>query len=83
MNPGAPQQGWRSLGLHYFKFNAVGALGIGVQLLALALLVDVLRFHYLAANLLSIGLISILNFLISDLWIFRMRKIARTPDEST
>ena len=45
---------WRSSGLRWLKFNFVGLLGIGVQLLALALLTSWLHVNYLLATALAV-----------------------------
>ncbi len=56
------------------RFNATtGALSILANLLLMRLFVGGLRLHYLAANLLSIAVCSVANFLLSDRWVFRRR----------
>jgi dolichol-phosphate mannosyltransferase len=46
----------------FFRFNTVGALGIGVQLAALWLLVDVAGLHYFLATMAAVGLAVLHNF---------------------
>ena len=46
----------------FFRFNTVGALGIGVQLAALWLLVDVAGLHYSLATMAAVGLAVLHNF---------------------
>ena len=53
---------WRSLGLRWLKFNAVGAAGIVVQLVALALLVSGLGMNYLVATALAVEAAVLHNF---------------------
>ena len=55
-------RGWRSLGVRWLKFNFVGALGVGVQLGALAMLVSGFRVNYLAATALAVELAVLHNF---------------------
>ena len=52
----------RGLGLRWLKFNFVGALGVVVQLGALAVLVSVFRVNYLAATALAVELAVLHNF---------------------
>ena len=54
---------WRSTGLRWLKFNFVGLLGIGVQLLALALLTSWLHVNYLLATALAVEAAVVHNFL--------------------
>lgn len=55
-------ESWRSLGLRWLKFNAVGAVGIVVQLVALALLVSGLGVNYLLATALAVEAAVLHNF---------------------
>jgi putative flippase GtrA len=52
----------RSTFVRWLKFNAVGAIGIAVQLAALALLVSVLRLNYLPATALAVEATVLHNF---------------------
>lgn len=52
----------RGLFLRWLRFNAVGALGIVVQLSALAIFVRVLRLNYLVATSLAVELAVLHNF---------------------
>jgi putative flippase GtrA len=56
------RRGWRSLGLRWLKFNAVGAMGVVVQLAALAILVSGFRMKYLPATALAVELAVLHNF---------------------
>jgi putative flippase GtrA len=51
-----------------------GLVSIAGNLLFMRLLVGGLHLHYLVANLLSIALCSLANFLLSELFVFRMRR---------
>lgn len=54
------------------RFNATtGALSIAANVLLMRVFVGSLGLHYLPANLLSIALCSVANFLLSDRWVFR------------
>ncbi len=64
---------WR----RWFRFNAVGAIGILVQLAALSLLTAVLGIHYLAATLLAVELAILHNFLWHERWTWKDRQTTR------
>jgi len=59
--------------LHWLRFNAVGALGVGVQLAALAFFRSVLGFHYLVATGLAVEAAVLHNFLWHEHWTWRDR----------
>ena len=61
-------ESWRELVRHWLKFNAVGALGILVQLAALFLWVDVLGFQYQLATLLAVEAAILHNFAWHERW---------------
>ncbi len=48
--------------VRWLKFNAVGGIGIAVQLVALALLVSVLRINYLVATAIAVEAAVLHNF---------------------
>jgi putative flippase GtrA len=52
----------RPLALRWLKFNFVGAVGIGVQLAVLALLVSLLHMPYLVATALAVETAILHNF---------------------
>ncbi len=54
---------WRSRATRWLKFNLVGGIGIGVQLLMLAMLKAALHFDYLIATALAVEVTVIHNFL--------------------
>ena len=56
------------------KFNAVGLLGILVQLAALTLLTGVLHVHYLMATALAVETAVLHNFVWHEHWTWRGRK---------
>lgn len=56
-------QGWRSTAVRWLKFNLVGGIGIGVQLLALFLFKTALHLDYLLATLLAVEAAVVHNFL--------------------
>src|SRR5262249_39203737 len=58
----------QSLGLHYLKFNLVGALGIIVQLLALHLLTSFFGLNYLIATGLAVEAAILHNFALHERW---------------
>jgi putative flippase GtrA len=63
--------------VRWLKFNAVGAMGIVVQLLALALLLRILEFHYLWATVLAVETAVLHNFI----WHWRWTWADRRSDE--
>lgn len=54
---------WRSTGLRWLKFNLVGGIGIGVQLLILVVLKTGLGLNYLVATALAVECTVVHNFL--------------------
>ncbi len=61
---------WR----RWFRFNAVGAIGIVVQLAALSLLTAVCGLHYLLATLVAVEFAIVHNFLWHDRWTWSDRQ---------
>jgi putative flippase GtrA len=61
--------GW----LRFLRFNAVGVIGIGVQLLVLALLKSVFGLHYLWATALAVEAAVLHNFCWHVKWTWRDR----------
>jgi putative flippase GtrA len=63
---------------HWLKFNAVGIIGIGVQLLALTVLTSGLKINYLISTFLAVETAVLHNFLWHErwTWIDRTRHIA-------
>jgi putative flippase GtrA len=61
---------------HWLKFNAVGLIGIGVQLLALTILASGLKLNYLISTFLAVETAVLHNFLWHErwTWIDRTRK---------
>lgn len=62
-----------TLGARWLKFNAVGLIGVGVQLAALALFAEVLRWHYLAATAAAVEVAVLHNFAWHEVWTWRDR----------
>jgi len=60
----------------WLKFNTVGAIGIAVQLAALALLRGLLGVNYLAATALAVETAVLHNFVWHELWTWRDRRSA-------
>jgi dolichol-phosphate mannosyltransferase len=58
----------------WLKFNTVGAIGIAVQLAALALLRGLLGLNYLVATALSVEAAVLHNFVWHELWTWRDRR---------
>jgi len=64
------RQGIEALG-RLFRFNlTTGLVSILGNLALVQIFVGVLHVHYLVANVLAIGLCSVVNFLVSDQWVF-------------
>lgn len=59
----AGDRDWRRTGLRWLKFNFVGLIGIGVQLLMLVLLKSGLHLNYLLATALAVETAVVHNFL--------------------
>ena len=64
---------WRRTGLRWLKFNFVGLIGIGVQLLVLALLKSGLHLNYLLATALAVETAVVHNFLWHERFTWRDR----------
>jgi len=62
-DPIGPPRSWRNTAVRWLKFNAVGALGIAVQLATLLSLKSGLHLSYLAATALAVEAAVIHNFL--------------------
>jgi len=62
--------------IRWLKFNTVGAVGIGVQLAFLALLVHGFRLHYLAATALAVEAAVLHNFFWHWKWTWADRQRA-------
>lgn len=65
---------WRTVGFRWLKFNLVGAVGIAVQLAALAALVSSFHVNYLIATALAVETAVIHNFI----WHERFTWVDRT-----
>ena len=63
--------------IRWLKFNAVGAMGVAVQLVALALLKSGLHIHYLAATAAAVELALLHNFIWHERWTWRDRGTGR------
>jgi putative flippase GtrA len=63
-------RGWLK---RWLKFNTVGALGIVVQLVALAVLKGLLRVPYLAATAVAVETAVLHNFVWHELWTWKDR----------
>jgi putative flippase GtrA len=63
----------RELGLRWLKFNAVGAMGIVVQVAALAALVGLARMNYLVATALAVEAALLHNFVWHERYTWRDR----------
>jgi putative flippase GtrA len=58
---------------HWLKFNAIGIVGIGVQLMMLALLTSGLKVNYLAATVLAVETAVLHNFAWHERWTWAER----------
>lgn len=63
-----------TLGARWLKFNAVGLIGVGVQLAALALFAKALRWHYLIATAAAVEVAVLHNFAWHEIWTWRDRR---------
>jgi putative flippase GtrA len=61
--------------VRFFRFNAVGSLGIAVQLTSLWLLTGVAAVHYLIATPLAVSLAVVHNFVWHRLWTWKDRDV--------
>lgn len=59
----------------FLRFNAVGALGVGVQLVSLWLLTRVAAVHYAVATAVAVTLAVVHNFAWHWLWTWRDRDV--------
>ena len=59
----------------FVRFNAVGALGVGVQLVSLWLLTSVGAVHYVVATAVAVMLAVVHNFVWHRLWTWRDRDV--------
>lgn len=59
------QRGWRKRFKRLLKFNIVCLMGLILNVLLLNLLFNVFRIHYLLANFIAIGLVTMWNFWIN------------------
>lgn len=65
------RSGWGCLVGRLVRFHLTnGALSLFGNLVFMRLLVEGLGLHYLAANITTIGICSVLNFLVSDRFVF-------------
>jgi putative flippase GtrA len=62
---------------HWLKFNAVGAIGIVVQLAALEILKTLLQVEYLLATALAVEIAVLHNFIWHDRWTWAERSRAK------
>ena len=53
---------------HWLKFNAVGIIGIGVQLLALTIFASGLKLNYLMSTFLAVEMAVLHNFVWHEHW---------------
>ncbi len=68
---------WRTTGVRWLKFNAVGGIGIAVQLAALTILKSGLHTNYLAATALAVETAVIHNFVWHEHFTWKDRKAER------
>jgi putative flippase GtrA len=69
----AGDRDWQKTALRWLKFNFVGLIGIGVQLLALTLLTSGLHLNYLLATALAVETAVVHNFLWHERFTWRDR----------
>jgi putative flippase GtrA len=63
-----------ALGRRWLVFNAVGLIGVGVQLGALALFTEWLHWHYLVATAAAVETAVLHNFAWHEVWTWRDRR---------
>ncbi len=68
---------WRTVGLRWLKFNAVGGIGIAVQLAMLTILKSGLHANYLAATALAVEAAVIHNFIWHERFTWKDRQTGR------
>lgn len=68
MTPENGVGGWRGTVRHWLKFNAVGAMGIVVQLVALVIFDSGLKLNYLVATALAVETAVLHNFIWHERW---------------
>jgi len=73
-------ENWRDLARHWLRFNAVGALGVIVQLLVLTGLIDGLGLNYLWATLIAVEAAILHNFTWHECWTWSDRTRHRPGD---
>jgi putative flippase GtrA len=66
-------EGWRGTLRHWLKFNAVGAMGIVVQLTALVIFDSGLKLNYLVATALAVETAVLHNFIWHERWTWAER----------
>ncbi len=71
-----------TLGARFLRFNAVGAVGIGVQLAALALLKSGFGIHYMLATALAVEAAVLHNFFWHVKWTWRDRSRGATISDN-
>jgi putative flippase GtrA len=71
------QKSWKRTAVRWLKFNAVGGIGIGVQLAALAIFRSLLHLNYLLATALAVETAVIHNFLWHERYTWADRPAAR------
>ena len=76
------QAAFRSRRNKYFRFLAVSVLNLGVNLLLLRLFVETLALDKTLAQLVSIGLVSVLNFIMNSRFTFGERSDENEPDQT-
>ena len=76
------QAAFRSRRNKYFRFLAVSVLNLGLNLLLLRLFVETLDMDKTLAQLVSIGLVSILNFIMNSRFTFGEKTDETAPDQT-
>ena len=70
----------RSLGLHWFKFNLVGLLGVAVQLVMLKIFASYFGLNYLIATALAVETAVLHNFCWHKRWTWNDRPCQSAAD---
>ncbi len=66
---------WRESWARFLRFNlTTGAFSIFGNVALMTLLAGVAHLHYLVANMITIALCSLVNFLVSDRFVFRAKR---------
>ena len=67
-------------GKRFFSFYLVGLIGLGLSELLIYLLTDIAEWHYLAAKLLTVIVVALLQFVLNKFITFNKKKLSGDED---